>query len=234
MEALDSLVHCASLPSAAQHDDIDGGSDHVDDGYDDLFRVGSILITILYLVHLIQRWQKNLKEHFLQMWLFPALELTCCHHHHYHYLPTFIFAKISPVPQGQQEDLAHYKRAAFLSSRSRAVPSDGAGLSCGFVDSPAKYWFLKSVIFIIHQYDQQVYESSPKNVTVISVFQLQGSVVEKVQRALLGRPPHIISYWQELRGLIIVGKSCKSCTEWLLVSQSSAEMIDNGLSHLWL
>ena len=59
MEALDSLVHCASLPSAAQHDDIDGGSDHVDDGYDDLFRVGSILITILYLVHLIQRWQKS-------------------------------------------------------------------------------------------------------------------------------------------------------------------------------
>ena len=41
MEVLDSLVHCTSLPSAAQHDDIDGGSDHVDDGYDDLLELGA-------------------------------------------------------------------------------------------------------------------------------------------------------------------------------------------------
>ena len=123
MEALDSLVHCASLPSAAQHDDIDGGSDHVDDGYDDLFRVGSILITILYLVHgKKSSGTLSTKLTFSGYRVYvlspPSPSPNGGHHHHYHHLPTFIFAKISPVPQGLQEDLAHYKRVAFLSSRS--------------------------------------------------------------------------------------------------------------------
>ena len=151
MEAFDSLVHCASLPSAAQH-------------MMTLIVVVIMLMTQEMAMTICKSWEHidhnfvprssnttmakkssgtlSTKLTFSSFRVYvlspPSPSPNGGHHHHYHHLPTFIFAKISPVPQGLQEDLAHYKRVAFLFSRFRAVPSDGAGLSCGFVDSPAK------------------------------------------------------------------------------------------------